>query len=195
MDQIEEAVRVSSSFGRSLARRPRRECRSLNVERIGIKVRDNLRSLSAVFGGTENPTTGHAVSPVAEGTALVGAGVHGDSTGEVVAVESANSIAEHLIQRIAKDLEIGAGEHCGLIVNDAGAMSVLETTLVTRAAKRWLNQRDIIVDRTWFGRYATTLATAGVGISICRFDDELLSLWDEKCSSPALCITGPSNVT
>ena len=67
-------------------------------------------------------------------------------------VESADSIAEHLIQRISKDLEIRAGEHCGLIVNDAGAMSVLETTLVTRAAKRWLDQRDIVVDRIWFGR-------------------------------------------
>src|ERR1019366_1724305 len=122
-------------------------------ERIGIKVRENLRSLSAVFGGTENPITGHAVSPVSAGTALVGAGVHGDSTGEVVEVESADSIADHLVQQIALDLEIKAGEHCGLIVNDAGAMSVLETTLVTRAAKRWLNERDIAVDRIWFGRY------------------------------------------
>ena len=164
-------------------------------ERIGIKVRDNLRSLSAVFGGTENPITGHPVSPVAPGTALVGAGVHGDSTGEVVTVDSANSVAEYLIQQIAHDLEIEAGQHCGLIVNDAGAMSVLETTLVTRAAKRWLNQRDIVVDRIWFGRYATTLATAGTGISICRFDDELLSLWDLECASPALNISRPGHVT
>ncbi len=164
-------------------------------ERIGIKVRDNLRSLSAVFGGTENPITGHAVSPVSAGTALVGAGVHGDSTGEVVEVKSANSIADDLIQQIALDLEIKAGEHCGLIVNDAGAMSVLETTLMTRAAKRWLNERDIAVDRIWCGRYATTLATAGVGVSICRFDDELLSLWDMDCSSPALNISGVGHVS
>jgi len=164
-------------------------------ERIGIKVRENLRSLSAVFSGTENPITGHAVSPVSAGTALVGAGVHGDSTGEVVALEGADSITEHLINKISLDLEIEAGEHCGLIVNDAGAMSVLETTLVTRAAKRWLNHRDIVVDRIWFGRYATTLATAGVGISICRFDDELLSLWDLECRSPSLNIYRPDHVT
>ena len=167
----------------------------LECERIGIKVRDNIRSLSAVFGGTENPMTGRAVSPVAPGTALVGAGVHGDSTGEVVEVESADSISEHLIQRIALDLEIEAGEHCGLIVNDAGAMSVIETTLVARAAKRWLNQRDVVVDRIWCGRYATTLATAGLGVSICRFDDELLNLWDLDCRSPALNIFGTGHAT
>jgi len=161
-------------------------------ERIGIKVRDSIRSLSAVFGGTENPITGQPVSSVAVGTALVGAGVHGDSTGEIVAITSADSIAEHLIQKIALDLEIKAGEHCGLIVNDAGAMSVLEVTLVARAAKRWLNQRDVVVDRVWCGRYATTLATAGVGVSICRFDSELLDLWDADCTSPALTMSGAS---
>ena len=164
-------------------------------ERIGIKVRDNIRSLSAVLGGTENPMTGQAVSPVAPGTALVGAGVHGDSTGEIVVVESADSIAEHLIERVALDLQIEASEHCGLIVNDAGAMSVLETTLVARAAKRWLNQKDIVVDRIWTGRYATTLATAGIGVAICRFDDELLNLWDMDCRSPALSILGTGYAT
>ena len=164
-------------------------------QRIGIKVRDNLRSLSAVFGGTENPITGHAVSPVAAHTALVGAGVHGDSTGEVVAVRSADSIAEHLIERITLDLEIKPGEHCGLVVNDAGAMSVLEVTLVARASKRWLEARGISVDRVWCGRYATTLATAGVGVSICRFDDELRELWDMDCSSPALSMVGASHAT
>ena len=163
-------------------------------ERIGIKVRDNLRSLSAVFGGTENPITGQAVSPVASGTALVGAGVHGDSTGEVITLESADSIAEFLTRQIAQDLDIVAGEHCGLIVNDAGAMSLLETTLIARAAKRWLAQRGIVIDRMWFGRYATTLATAGVGISICRFDEELLHFWDTECRSPAINIPGANHV-
>jgi dihydroxyacetone kinase-like protein len=160
--------------------------------RIGTKVRDNLRSLSAVFGGTENPVTGNPVSSVMPGTALVGAGVHGDSTGEIVDAQSADSIAEHLIQQITLDLNLVAGEHCGLVVNDAGAMSVLETTLIARAAKRWLNEKHIVVDRIWCGRYATTLATAGVGLSLCRFDDELRELWDTNCGSAALCIDGPT---
>ena len=173
-------VGAAAEAGRSLS-----EC-----ERIGVKVRDNIRSLSAVFAGTENPITGQAVSPVASGTALVGAGVHGDSTGEVVIVTSADSIAEHLVERVAHDLSITAGEHCGLVVNDAGAMSAMETTLIARAAKRWLTQRDIVVDRIWCGRYATTLATAGIGVSICRFDNELLGLWDSDCRSPALSVFG-----
>lgn len=165
-----------------------------DCERIGAKVRDNLRSLSAVFGGTENPITGNVVSPVIPGTALVGAGVHGDSTGDVIELVSADSITEYLIERIATDLGIGTGEHCGLIVNDAGAMSVVETTLVARAAKRWLEKRGVIVDRMWCGRYATTLATAGVGISVCKFDDELLRLWDMQCRSAAMSLDEPGHV-
>ena len=154
-------------------------------ERLGVKVRDNVRSLGAVFEGTHNPITGNAISPVAVGTVLVGAGVHGDSTGEVLKADKVDSIAELLVERITTDLQLEPGERCGVIVNDAGAMSVLEVTLVARAAKRWLNQRGIVVERLWTGRYATTLATAGVGVSICRFDDELLALWDSECRSPA----------
>ena len=54
MDLIEEAVgapiRMENRWRGGRAGIPLSEC-----ERIGIKVRDNLRSLSAVFGGTENP--------------------------------------------------------------------------------------------------------------------------------------------
>lgn len=157
-------------------------------ERIGMKARDSVRSLGAVLGGTVNPVTGNVISPVENGTALVGAGVHGDATGEVLAVRSADEVAELLIERVVSDLHISEGDHCALIVNDAGAMSVMELALVVRACKRWLTRRGIVVDRIWSGRYATTLATAGVGVSICRLDDELRRLWDMECSAPALSI-------
>ena len=159
-------------------------------EDLGIRTRGRIRSLSAVLAGTRNPLNGQAVSPVPAGSVLVGTGVHGEGTGITLEGPSADELAIHLVERLARDLGLKRGDRCGLLLNDAGALSIVELSLLGRRALSWLSGEGIVVERTWMGHYATTLATAGVGMALCAFDDELLDLWDAPCESPSLASQG-----
>ena len=73
-------------------------------------------------------------------------------------------------------------------------MSVAETALVHSGVLKELQQRGVDVVGSWVGRYATTLATAGLAVGILKLDDELFRLWRAPCRAPALCSWGAGPV-
>jgi dihydroxyacetone kinase len=157
-----------------------------SCERLAQRVAAGTRSISATIAGTTNPVTGQPTVTVPAGRVLIGSGVHGDSTGDYLSWQSAREIAAHMVGLLVADLQLRAGSECFTMVNDAGAMSVAETALIHRAAVHDLQRREIRVVGSWQGRYATTLATAGFAIAVCKADAELAKLWLAPCRAPGL---------
>jgi len=63
-------------------------------------------------------------------------------------------------------------------VNNSGSLTGMELGIITRAARLELKQRQVEVQRTWFGRYATTQEAAGFVLALCVMDAEFLALYD-----------------
>jgi dihydroxyacetone kinase len=162
--------------------------------RIASSAVSRTGSLSATIRGTVNPTTGQETTKVPDGQILVGTGVHGDGTGTLLDWCTARELAGAMVEPLVSAISLGDGDRVLTMVNDAGAMSVAETALVHSGVLKELQQRGVDVVGSWVGRYATTLATAGLAVAILKLDDELLRLWRAPCRAPALCSWGAGPV-
>jgi dihydroxyacetone kinase-like protein len=82
------------------------------------------------------------------------------------------------------DLAVEAGEELLVIVNGAGATTLMELFIVFRRIHHVLKDKKIKIVRSLIGEYITTQEQAGFQVLIARMDREMLRLWDSPSDSP-----------
>jgi dihydroxyacetone kinase len=82
------------------------------------------------------------------------------------------------VERLVSDADLEAGARVGLLVNNAGSITLMELSILFRGAAKALDARGIDVVRSWIGSYATTLDLAGFAIAIIELDQALEDLYD-----------------
>jgi dihydroxyacetone kinase len=145
---------------------------------VARAVRDRTRSMSGAIGTVAHPVSGEAIGSIGEAELAVGMGVHGESGMRVAAETTADEIAERLVERLVSDADLEAGARVGLLVNNAGSITLMELSILFRGAAKALDARGIDVVRSWIGSYATTLDLAGFAIAIIELDQALEDLYD-----------------
>lgn len=161
---------------------------------IAERTRDRTRTLTAILDGTVHPVSGQELSVVPEGCVQIGVGVHGEVSGELVPLTTADDVVARMLDTVLDELGPRPGDRVIAHVNDAGAMAVAELAIIHRCVAHQLADRGLVLARSWFGRYATTWTMAGFGLSVCVVDDELARLYDAPCHAPALASQGSGPV-
>ena len=162
-----------------------REC-----SRIARKTRDRTRSLSAAVGTVAHPISGQPLGDPSDTSVSVGMGVHGEPGARLGEDVQADEIAAMMIGRLADDAELGDGDRVGLLLNNAGSLTLMELSILYRGAVASLAERGVQTVRSWIGPYATTLDMAGFAFAVCNMDDELLDLYDAPARGPGLTMLG-----
>ncbi len=121
---------------------------------------------------------------LAENEMSIGMGQHGEAGAERVAMKSADETTDLMLQMLLDDLAVEAGEDLLVIVNGAGATTLMELFIVFRRIHHVLKDKKIKIARSLIGEYITTQEQAGFQILIARMDRELLRLWDAPGDSP-----------
>ena len=85
-----------------------------------------------------------------------------------------------------------AGEKLLVILNGAGATTLMELFIVFRRVSKILEEKQIQIARSLVGEYITTQEQAGFQMFIARMDEELLRLWDAPCDTPYLTTGTPT---
>lgn len=155
------------------------------------RVRGRVRSIAAAIGTVAHPVSGQPLGSTPENTLSVGLGVHGEAGSAIGNDASADDIAEDLVSRLVADTGIGAGAQVGLLVNNAGSLTIMELSILFRGAARALARRGISVARSWLGAYATTLDQAGFAFGLLELDDDLTDLYDAPARGAAFVSVGP----
>ncbi|WP_189079169.1 dihydroxyacetone kinase subunit DhaL [Mangrovihabitans endophyticus] len=114
-----------------------------------------------------------------------GLGIHGEPGVERADLRSAAAVAQRLVEAIADDRGIGAGQRVAVLANGLGATPPMELSIVADAAARCLTDRGIVVARIWAGNFLTALDMSGCSISVLPVDDALLAALDAPTSAPA----------
>jgi dihydroxyacetone kinase-like protein len=71
-------------------------------------------------------------------------------------------------------------------VNGLGGTPLIELYVMFGEISRLLHDAGARVARCLVGNYVTSLDMAGLSLTVCRADDELLRLWDAPVRTPAL---------
>ena len=157
------------------------ECREM-AERI----RDNTRTLSAAFGTVAHPVSGELLADIDQDEMVVGVGVHGDAGSPLGTNVTADGVVARMLPRLLEDGEFLAGDRVCVLVNNSGALTIMELSILYRAVDRILAERNIVVHRVWMGSYATTQDLAGFALALCRMDEETSRLYDQPALGAGL---------
>ncbi|NKF08294.1 dihydroxyacetone kinase subunit DhaK [Clostridium gasigenes] len=158
----------------------------LEVKRVAEKVITNVKSMGMALSSCIVPAAGKANFELGEDEVEIGMGIHGEPGTHREKISTADSIVEHLMERILTNMEIEQGKEVAVMVNGLASTPFMELYIVNKKVHEILGEREIKVHRTFVGEYMTALEMAGFSISILKLDEELKGLLDEKADTPAM---------
>ena len=100
-------------------------------------------------------------------------------------MKSAKEIAKILVDKILADYDFTDSE-VALMVNGLGGSPLMELYIIENDVRNYLDEKGIKVYRTYVGNFMTSLEMMGCSVSLLKLDDELKTLLDAPCSTPAL---------
>ena len=155
---------------------------------IAERMERNMRTLAVAVTTATHPSTGQAIFDLGDDEMEIGMGQHGEAGTGRMKLKTADETAELMLQALLDDLKVKAGEELLVIVNGAGATTLMELFIVFRRVHQILQGKNIKVARSKVGEFITTQEQGGFQLLIARVDQELLRLWDAPCDAPYFCV-------
>ena len=154
------------------------------VVRVTKKALENIRTMGVALSPCIVPTVGKPTFHVEEGKMEVGMGIHGEAGIEVTDLQSADSIATMIVEKISSEIEINKDDTISVMVNGLGATPLEEQYIVFRKVNKLINERGAKVVCAHVGEFATSMEMSGLSVTIFKLDDELESLLKDEAISP-----------
>ena len=145
-----------------------------------------MRTLAVAFSPPIHPITGDAMFELDEDEMAVGMGQHGEAGVDRIKMRTADETTELMLEQLLADLGAAEGEELLVILNGAGATTMMELYIVFRRMHQILKDKKIKIARSLIGEYITTQEQAGFQMLIAAMDREMLALWDTPCDSPCI---------
>jgi dihydroxyacetone kinase-like protein len=144
------------------------------------------RTLGVGLGPCTVPAAGRPTFELPEGTMDVGMGIHGEAGLARRPLGRADDVADELVDRLLDELAPEAA--VAVLVNTLGATPLMEALVVLRRVVRRLAAAGVPVHRARAGEYVTSLEMAGLSVTLCALDDELVRLLE----APARALLAPA---
>ncbi|AUH44322.1 dihydroxyacetone kinase subunit DhaK [Streptomyces sp. CMB-StM0423] len=154
------------------------------VEALARKVVESSRSFGIALSAVTTPAKGSPTFDLPDGELEMGIGIHGEPGRERRPMMTSHEIADVTVDAVLEDLR-PSGPVLAL-VNGMGATPLIELYGFNAEVQRALTERGVSVARTLVGNYVTSLDMAGVSLTLCQADEELLRLWDAPVRTPGL---------
>jgi dihydroxyacetone kinase-like protein len=151
---------------------------------VAQRMADNMRTLAVAVKTATHPSTGQPIFDLGDDEMEIGMGQHGEAGTGRMQLKSADETAEIMLEKLLADLGAKAGDDLLVILNGAGATTLMELYLVFRRIAQLLESKKIRLVRSAIGEFITTQEQAGFQMMIARLDKELIELWDAPADAP-----------
>jgi dihydroxyacetone kinase-like protein len=154
------------------------------VAAITQRFADNMATLAVAVRGATHPSTGNMLADLDDDEMEIGMGQHGEGGGGRQPLKSADETADIVLNALLADLSVKSGEKIMLILNGAGATTLMELFIIFRKCEQILKEKKIELVANYVGELLTVQEQAGFQMFVARMDDELLRLWNAPCYTP-----------
>jgi phosphoenolpyruvate---glycerone phosphotransferase subunit DhaK len=151
---------------------------------IAERMEGNARTLSVAVRTATHPATGQPIFELGDDEMEIGMGQHGEAGSGRMKMKTADETAELMLRMLLDDLAVRPDEELLVIVNGAGATTLMEQLILFRRVHQILTKKGIRLARAKVGEFITTQEQAGFQLMIARMDEELIRLWDAPCDAP-----------
>lgn len=146
---------------------------------------ENVRSLGFAFTSCTVPAKGTPTFEIGDNEMEYGVGIHGEPGIRREAVISADELAERMTATLIDELKLEKGDSVTVLVNGFGSTPLQELYLLNNAVCRVLDEKEIVIHRTFVGNYMTSIDMQGASVSFMKMDDELKTYLDQDSDAPA----------
>lgn len=150
------------------------------------KAIDQTRSIGIGLTPCTLPAVGHPNFEIREGTMEVGIGHHGEPGIEVCPLESADRMAQRMLDVVLPDGPFEPGDELAVLVSGLGATPVMELYVLYDEIESRLKAADYRIHRAYVGNYFTSLDMMGATLTVTKLDPELKELIDYPAYSMGL---------
>ncbi len=158
------------------------------VYEIAERFNDNMATLAVAMNSATHPSTGEVLFDLADDEMEIGMGQHGEAGTGSTKILSADKTAEVMINGLVSAIKAEKGDEVMVIINGAGATTLMELFIVLRGVKKVLDQKGIVIAAPYVGELLTVQEMAGFQMFIAKMDAELLDLWNAPASSPYMTV-------
>jgi dihydroxyacetone kinase-like protein len=151
---------------------------------IAERMERNSRTLAVAARTATHPSTGNAIFELGDDEMEIGMGQHGEAGTGRMPMKAADETAGIMLNMLLEDLVVAPGEELLVVVNGAGATTLMELLIVFRRVAQILESKKIRLARSAVGEFITTQEQAGFQLMIARMDTQLLNLWDAPANAP-----------
>ena len=173
---VEKIVGAAAEQGRSLS----------DLADLARRVNGATRSMGMALTSCTVPAKGSPTFDLPDDEIEIGIGIHGEPGRRRVPLAPAREIARMLVEPLLADLDFSGGDGVLAFVNGMGATPLLELYLMYAEIASLLDAAGVVPVRSLVGPYITSLDMAGCSVTLTRFDDELLRLWDAPVATLGL---------
>ena len=154
------------------------------VVRVATKANDNMRTMGVGLTPCSLPQTGKPSFELEEDEMEIGLGHHGEPGIQKGPLQSADLITQRLIHDILEDMPLEQGEKVAVLVNGLGSTTRMELLIMYRSVESILNNKGIVIHRSYVGDYSTSLEMGGCSVTLIKLDEELQELIDYPADCP-----------
>jgi phosphoenolpyruvate---glycerone phosphotransferase subunit DhaK len=151
---------------------------------VALRMERNMRSLAVAVKTATHPTTGQPIFELGDDEMEIGMGQHGEAGTGRMQLKSADETAETMLNMLLGDLRVQSGEEILVLINGAGATTLMELLIVFRRVAHVLKAKKIMLVRSAVGEFITTQEQAGFQMLIARMEPDLIKLWDAPADTP-----------
>jgi len=157
----------------------------VQVYDVAMKTINNLRSMGMAMSPCILPSVGKPSFYIDEDEMVMGMGIHGEPGVRKGKMKTAAGIANELCSTILADYDY-TNSNTAVMINGLGSTTLMELNILVGEVSKILDKSNIRVHKYMVGNFMTSLEMSGCSLSILKLDDELASLLDAPCDTPAL---------
>lgn len=154
------------------------------VKAVAKKVIANTRTMGMSLNPCIVPAAGKPSFELGADEVEMGLGIHGEPGTHKEKISSADTIVDHLLEKILGDIEF-KGE-VAVLVNGLGGTPLMELYIANRRVSEVLEQKGLKVAKTIVGNFMTSIEMPGFSISLIQLDEELKAYLKAEADTPAL---------
>jgi dihydroxyacetone kinase-like protein len=156
------------------------------VAELAEQVNAASRSFAIALTACTTPAAGRPTFDLPEDEIEIGVGIHGEPGRSRGKLQPARDLVGIAMDAILGDQPLGSGDQALVLINGLGATPLIELYVVAGEVAATLAARGVHLAGCLVGNYVTSLDMAGVSISVCHADAEMLDLWAAPVATPAL---------
>ena len=155
---------------------------------IAERFNNNMATLAVALKTATHPSTGEEIFQLADDEMEIGMGQHGEAGTGRSRMMTADETARIMVTQLVKAVDAKAGDRIMLLVNGAGATTLMEMLIVLRGAKKVLDEMGVELACARAGEFLTVQEMGGFQMFVAKMDDELLELWNAPCDTPCMTV-------